>query len=54
MNSATQESASRDYDASGSEPSSLPSFNAEHTPVIRIEYESGNSTLYGLQVSVLF
>jgi hypothetical protein len=53
MDSATQESTGRDYYASGAEPSSLQGFDAEHTPVTRVEHEAGNRTLHGLQVSVL-
>jgi hypothetical protein len=53
MDSATQEGACRDYHASSTEPSSLESFDATDTPVIRIKHESRNCALHSLEVFVL-
>lgn len=54
VDTTSQECAGSDHDATGAEAPSLQGFNAQDTSLIRVEDESSNGTLHGLQIWVLF
>lgn len=54
VDSAVQERASGDHHAPGAEAPAFQSLDAKNTLLTRIENESGNSALHGLQILLLF
>src|SRR5687767_8845534 len=54
VNSAVQESTGGDHNSAGAKTATFQGFDAENTPLVGIENESGNGALHSLEILLLF